>query len=359
VSTRVSPFETLPDLASFTFYISNAALLALIIMAFLRNPQADEPAWNEYDFTAVFPIFQDQEERTNHFDDQTVMNTMDYSTMMGGCDDHLPSSVPTLYQTGPFTISDLQEMSPDASSSSHTNQSSYRGHSRLPPGEVQTSPCSLPPQPEKVCPILAGQSLHCPPQLCGSDAACLDGSNIPDLEDCNSVPCIEKLSDAIKFPYAPQPSPIHTIDTRPHSSTLPSRRQPSKNLRQHPQPTNSHDSSVNAHTRKAHSLVERRYRENLNGSIAKLHQTLLSTKRFGRTVPEDQEDASDEQQQSSSKLRKSDIMLQAVDYVHQTEVEFRHMADEIELLTTRVRQLEKQANCDDCVLMQRLVNCTL
>lgn len=331
-------------------------------MAFLRNTPADEPTWDEYDNTAVFPNFpnfQDQGEGTDGFDGQTVMDTLEYSTIMGGCDDHLPSSVPAFYQTGPFAISDLREMSPDASSSSQTNQSTSHQHSRLASREVQTSPCSLPPQPEKVCPILAGQSLSCPPHLCGLDAACHDVSDIPDLEDCNSVPCIEKLSNATSFPQTSQSSPVHTIGTKPHSSTLPSKRQPSKNLRQHPQSTNPHESSVNAHTRKAHSLVERRYRENLNGSIAKLHETLLSTKRFGHTLPEDQEDASDEQQQSSSKLRKSDIMLQAVDYVHQTEVELRHMADEIELLTTRVRQVERMVKCEDCVLMQRLVNCSL
>jgi Helix-loop-helix DNA-binding domain len=328
-------------------------------MAYLRGAQTDEPIWDDYNNTAVFPNFQDHEERTNRFDNQTVMDTLEYSTMMGECDDHFPSSVPTLYQTGPFTISALPEMSPDTSSSSHTNQSTSRRHSGLTLGEVRTSPCSLPPQPEKFCPILAGQSMSCPPQLCGPDAACLDLSNIPDLEDCNSVPCIEKLSDVTKFPQTSQPLPVQINDTESLSSTLPSKRQPSKNLRQYPQRTNSHDASVNAHSRKAHSLVERRYRENLNGSIAKLQQTLLSTKRFGRTVAEDGEDGSDEQQQSLSKLRKSDVMLQAVDYVHQTEVELRHMADEIELLTMRIGQVERMVKCEDCVLMQRLVNCTL
>jgi hypothetical protein len=52
-------------------------------------------------------------------------------------------------------------------------------------------------------------------------------------------------------------------------------------------------------------------------------------------------------------------MLEAVDYVYQTEVELRHMADEIERLNTRVKQLEKLVNCDDCLLMKQLVNFSL
>jgi hypothetical protein len=328
-------------------------------MAFLRDTFAAEPTWDEYDFTATLSNFQDQADRTNSFDHQTAMDALEYSTIMGGCDDHLPSSAPTLYRTGPFTFSDLQETGSDISSSNQTSQSTSRRHSHLPPAEVQTSPSSLPLQPEKVCPILAGQSLNCPPQLCGPDAACLDISTLPDLEDCNSVPCIEKLSNTRQSTQTSRPPPVHIIDIGSHSYTLPSKRQPPKNARHHPQRTNSHEANVNSHTRKAHSLVERRYRENLNGSITKLHQTLLSTKRFGHTAPEDQDDPSDEQQQPSSKLRKSDIMLQAVDYVHQTEVELRHMTDEIELLTTRVKQLERLIKCEDCVLMQRLVNCSL
>jgi Helix-loop-helix DNA-binding domain len=94
--------------------------------------------------------------------------------------------------------------------------------------------------------------------------------------------------------------------------------------------------------------VERRYRENLNNNIAELHLTLMNTKRVGSNMPENQHEDTDIHQQDLPKMCKGDIMLEAVAYVHQTEVELRHMADEIELLTTRVRQLEKLVKCEDC-----------
>lgn len=346
-----------PDLKYFAFHISKGALRASIVMASMRDTFAGEPPWFKYDFTAVSPNPQSQAKTTKRFDSHTAMDVLDYPTIMSGYEDQIPNSAPTLYQTGPFTFSDLQGMGADASSSDHASQSTSRRHSYSIPGEVQTSPTL---QVEKVCPLLTGQALHCTPQLCGPYAACLDVSNLPDIEDCISLPCIpEKPSNAPQFMQASQPPPLYTVDTIPRSSTSSSRKQPTRNSPHRLLCTNSDDVNVKSHSRKAHSLVERRYRENLNGNIAKLHLTLLKTKRFGGTTPEDQDEDSDEQQQASSKVRKSDIMLQAVDYVHQTEVELRHMADEIELLTTRVRQLEKLVKCEDCVLMKQLINCSL
>lgn len=66
----------------------------------------------------------------------------------------------------------------------------------------------------------------------------------------------------------------------------------------------------------------------------------MKTKRVGSHMPQDQREESEEQQPDPSKMCKSDIMLEAVAYVNQTEVELRHMADEIELLTARVRHFE-------------------
>ena len=135
-------------------------------------------------------------------------------------------------------------------------------------------------------------------------------------------------------------------------------KEPTRSSQHRPNRTNTDDIDTKSHSKKAHSLVERRYRENLNGNIAQLHLALLKTKRVDST-PEDNDEDWEEPRQALSKVRKSDVMLEAVDYVHQTEVELRHMANEIELLTTRVRQLEKLVKCEECPLVKQLVNIKL
>jgi hypothetical protein len=74
----------------------------------------------------------------------------------------------------------------------------------------------------------------------------------------------------------------------------------------------------------------------------------MKTKRAGNNVPENQHKGSGNNQQDLPKTCKGNIMLEAVAYVDETEVELRHMADEIELLTTRVRELEKIVKHEDC-----------
>jgi vacuolar-type H+-ATPase subunit D/Vma8 len=132
-----------------------------------------------------------------------------------------------------------------------------------------------------------------------------------------------------------------------------------RTLQQHSQRANSNYGDGRSAAKKAHSLVERRYRENLNGNIMQLHQELLKTKRVSSTMRQNQDGDIEESKQTASRIRKSDVMLEAVEYVHETEVELRHMADEIEFLRKRVMQLEKLVKCEDCILMKQLVNFNL
>jgi len=52
--------------------------------------------------------------------------------------------------------------------------------------------------------------------------------------------------------------------------------------------------------------------------------------------------------------QESDIMMRAIQYVHSSELEMRHMTDEIRHLRDRVQGLEKLVKCDDCVLVKSL-----
>ena len=89
--------------------------------------------------------------------------------------------------------------------------------------------------------------------------------------------------------------------------------------------TNSDYANAKSHPKKAHSLVEKRYRENLNSSITQLHLALQNTNRVRRRTRQEQEEEPEYRQQTLHRVRKSDVILEAVDYVHQTEVELRHM----------------------------------
>jgi hypothetical protein len=275
------------------------------------------------------------------------MDALDSIDLMSGCEGHT-------YQ---FAISDLEEMEPEAISSGRTSQSTSRSHSYSVPAETQNGQSSVPLESGKVCPLLVGQTLQCIPELCGPDAACLDFPTIPEIEDCVSLPCTtHKPSNSSEPAQTSQQTFVSAADTvRLRSPTSQSKR-PTRNSPQRPERANSDNSDAKSVAKKAHSLVERRYRENLNGTIAQLHLALLKTKRVASIALQDQDGDLEEQGQAFSKVRKSDVMLEAVEYVHQTEVELRHMAEEIVHLTKRVRQLEKLVKCEDCLLMKQLVN---
>lgn len=106
--------------------------------------------------------------------------------------------------------------------------------------------------------------------------------------------------------------------------------------------------------KQAHSLVERKYRENLNAKIAQLHNTLQSSHYGPKTGEEGDSDIAEAP--GAPKVRKSDVLTEAMNYVNQTEVEMRHMENEIQRLGERVRVLEKLVRCEDCSLLKQMVN---
>ncbi|EXJ59225.1 hypothetical protein A1O7_06657 [Cladophialophora yegresii CBS 114405] len=110
--------------------------------------------------------------------------------------------------------------------------------------------------------------------------------------------------------------------------------------------------------KQAHSLVERKYRENLNAKIMQLHSTLQNS-HYGPRVGEDGEHEDSMVSNNgppAAKVRKSDVLTEAMNYVNQTEVEMRHMENEIYRLSERVRVLEKLVRCEDCSLLKQVVN---
>jgi hypothetical protein len=101
----------------------------------------------------------------------------------------------------------------------------------------------------------------------------------------------------------------------------------------------------------AHSITERKYRENLNLKITQLQQTLLVTDYFSQ---EDSRLSDQAPAPNVAKLRKGDILASTIDYVQQAEIDKRHMREEIKLLRTQIAAMERLNRCEDYSVMTQL-----
>merc|ERR1711939_36997 len=255
---------------------------------------------------------------------------------------------------------------------------------------------------EKLCPLIAGQVDSCQPQRCGPDAPCMNFTTLPPIEECTSVPCITQTTSPIEtmitsdgvVPLHQRPSlssrsstaqsalrrssassndnQIQSVPLPPRNSRAAAARKQARNSKPAPvaastiasdddeegqataKPTAPSKADAKQRAKQAHSLVERKYRENLNAKIAQLHNTLQSSHYGPRANEDDESDAPSVV--PANKVRKSDVLTEAMNYVNQTEVEMRHMENEIQRLSDRVRVLEKLVRCEDCSLLKQMVN---
>lgn len=97
----------------------------------------------------------------------------------------------------------------------------------------------------------------------------------------------------------------------------------------------------------SHSIVERRYRENLNTKITQLDETLS-----GIRHPDGQPGDS-KIDEHPNKTSKAEVLTEAMRYVKQAELESEARIKEIEFLRLRVAALEKLVNCGDCNLLKQ------
>jgi len=213
-------------------------------------------------------------------------------------------------------------------------------------------PLKLEPDLIQTDALTCGSGLgDCSPQRCGPDAACLQLSNLPEIEECEAAPCLSTsprnliASEDVKKPSSAPQVKTEQAEKKPRTK------------RGH-KGSSSDEDSAQLRAKQAHSVVERRYRDNLNGKIMQLHRALVATESTSRLTGLPNQDffASREHR---GKARKSDVMTDAMNYVHQSEVEIRHMSDEIHRLNDRVRALEKLVKCEDCTLLKQMVRLQL
>ena len=288
------------------------------------------------------------------------------------------------YPTNDFGYSQVLSMDSDAPSLDASRTSSIATASTLSSSEAEMLAVDLPPSPipEKMCPLIAGDIDSCQPSRCGPDAPCMNFTNLPPIEECTSVPCISSrtsenshTTDVIRRYEHPMSRDQITSLSPTRQSLSPERRPdsppqakiPRATARRQPSSREGDKSQSRLEARQrakaAHSIVEKKYRENINTNLTLLHDTLQNA-RYGFKREEDigsefdfeaEIEISPKSTRTNLKFRKCDVLTDAMSYVNQTEVEMRHMENEIHRLNERVRMLERLVNFDDCSLSKDIV----
>ncbi len=109
--------------------------------------------------------------------------------------------------------------------------------------------------------------------------------------------------------------------------------------------------------RAAHSQVERRYRNNLNGRIFQLDRA-LSRARGGSSAGNEEQGPFDVATNvtivGATKTRKAEVLLNAINFVQEAEREKKNFQSEITFLKLRMAALEKLVKCEDCSLLEQM-----
>jgi hypothetical protein len=196
------------------------------------------------------------------------------------------------------------------------------------------------------------------PRRCGSVPTCPELTNLPEIEECNTSTCLSTGAGSYTNRSQIRRSPRRKVSGEP-SPILKHKKEKEKKSPKHGQKSSlSEDESAHIRAKQAHSVVERRYRDNLNGKIMQLHGTLIAAESTSRIsgIPTYAMFNSSEHR---GKFRKSHVMTDAMNYVHQSEVEMRHMSDEITRLNDRLKTLGGLVKCEDCTLLKQMVRVQL
>jgi hypothetical protein len=199
---------------------------------------------------------------------------------------------------------------------------------------------------------------QCRPQRCGSEPTCLELTNLPEIEECNAAPCLSTATGSYTSRSQIRRSPRRKLSGEPSPMLKHKEEQEKKSPKHGQKPPSTEDESAHIRAKQAHSVVERRYRDNLNGKIIQLHRTLVaaeSTSRLSGISTYDMFNL----REHRGKFRKSDVMTDAMNYVHQSEVEMRHMSDEMIRLNDRLNALERLVRCEDCTPLKQMVRLQL
>jgi hypothetical protein len=116
-------------------------------------------------------------------------------------------------------------------------------------------------------------------------------------------------------------------------------------------PQGNEDEKPKSRRRLPHNQVERKYRESLNTQLDSLKRVVPSLQNQRGCDGADIEDLP-----TPSKPSKAVVLASATAYIKQMEKDKKSLADENQLLRTRVKALQALVKCDDCSLMQYVMD---
>jgi hypothetical protein len=187
--------------------------------------------------------------------------------------------------------------------------------------------------------------------------------------------CVPTSAFSSTYTQPQQPRSPRTRVTRTTSSTSPARPRKStttatttttggphprtRKRNNHPSssPSSEEDSaSAIQKAKHAHSVIERRYRDNLNGKMMQLQRVILAAEADEASKMNSTDAAAaspsllDDTKASpggSSRVRKSDIMARAINYIHRSETQMRLMTLELSRLQDQVNVYQKLVKCEE------------
>jgi hypothetical protein len=117
-------------------------------------------------------------------------------------------------------------------------------------------------------------------------------------------------------------------------------------------PQDADDEKPKSRRRLPHNQVERKYRESLNTQLDSLKRVVPSLQQNNRAC----DGADIEDLPTPSKPSKAVILASATAYIKQMEKDKKRVEEENQLLRTRVKALQALVKCDDCSLMQYVMD---
>lgn len=147
------------------------------------------------------------------------------------------------------------------------------------------------------------------------------------------------------------------FESQQNTTTSPNEEQPrhksetAEELSAKDSPEGPDDGKSKPRRRLPHNQVERKYRESLNTQLDSLKRVVPSLQQNRGCDGADIEDLP-----TPSKPSKAVILASATAYIKQMEKDKKSLAEENELLRTRVKALQSLVKCDDCSLMQYVMD---
>jgi hypothetical protein len=170
-----------------------------------------------------------------------------------------------------------------------------------------------------------------------------------EVEDCVPLSCRGPMT------VSSQPNSERKSESASSDSKISSRKRSLPNPKIRKQPTDIegslHGTQGPRGSKTAHSIIERKYRENLNSKITQLQETLSVTDYF---VQGDSRLPAEAPAPNGTKPRKGDILTRTIDYIQHAEIDKRHMSEEIRLLRSQITAMKRPNSCDDCSLVHQL-----